>query len=231
MAVDLLVADAVAVEDAHGPRRAHHPRHPADVDGRDARERRGPLGREGAHMGRQLVEAVAPLVHEGAVVEPLPYDDVQKRQGERAVGARAHRQPHVSLRRERVEERSDVDHRGARRQRVEPRRHRPLVDRRVLRVGAPHHQKPRLVQLRRRAHGSADGHRLARAALERADAAVQVVGAAEHVEEAPPDGTQHRVGLGREHAVARRPVRIAQSRELRGDGAERLVPRTAHKLN
>ena len=110
MAVRLLVADPVAVDDAQGPYRAHQARDVHDGLFGQAGPLRRPRGREPFHVARQVFEAEAPVAHEIVVVEAFAYDDVQDGQRQRAVGSRTHRKPHVSPRRERIGQRPDVDH-------------------------------------------------------------------------------------------------------------------------
>ena len=227
MAVRLLVANSVAVDDAHGPYRAHQACDVHDGLFGQAGPLRRPRGREPFHMARQVFEAEAPVAHEIVVIEAFAYDDVQDGERQRAVGSRTHRKPHVRPRRERIGQRTDVDDPHAGILRIQARCYPASRHARVFRVRSPVDQQLRLVQLSGRARGPPDGHVLARTPLQRADAAVQVVGATVHVQEAPAERPKDGKRLRRKDAEAFRAVVALQACKARGNVCQSLVPRAA----
>ena len=90
------LVDAAAGHQRGGAGRAEQAGGPADVVGVHAADPRRLLGRPRGNKARQLVEAVAPRLHERLVTKPLADDRVQKAQGQNRVGARAHGQPQIS---------------------------------------------------------------------------------------------------------------------------------------
>ena len=236
MAVVLLVADAVAAEDGHGLDGAHHLGDLLDLSGGDAGDLLGPLGAAVSHGRGQLVEAVAPVVHEVVVIQVVGDNVVQDCHGKRAVGAGAHGHPDIGMRSQSVAHRANVDGLGALLHGVETAVGVALVDAGVLGVVAPVNDELCLAELA--GHGLVAGH-VARAAernqvgehaLRVADGGVHVVGRSVNVEETAAQRAKNGIVLRGQDAVGLGAVLLLLLEQLGGDLLDRLLPRDALEL-
>ena len=236
MAVVLLVADAVAAEDGHGLDGAHELGNLLDLRGGDASDLLSPLEAAVGHGCGQLVEAVAPVVHEVVVVEVVGDDVVQDRHGKGAVSAGAHGHPDVGVRGQGVAHRADVDGLGALLHGVETAVGVALVNAGVLGVVAPVDNELGLAELA--GHGlvalgvrrAAERDQVGEHALRVADGGVHVVGRAVNVEETAAQRTENSVELRRKDAVGLGAVLLLLLEQLGGDLLNRLLPRDALEL-
>ncbi|MCZ7562969.1 MAG: hypothetical protein M5U08_03450 [Burkholderiales bacterium] len=131
------VLDRAAPLQHAGPRLREQPRGGADLLGRHPRDGRGPIRRVLRDVRGELLEAVRVLAYEALVVDALGDDDIEHRERERIVGARAHAQPQVRARRELGLARIDDDGLRTVRQRLAHGEARLAVRPRVDRVVAP----------------------------------------------------------------------------------------------
>ncbi|OPY08390.1 MAG: hypothetical protein A4E67_00985 [Syntrophaceae bacterium PtaB.Bin038] len=92
-----VVLDGVAPLDGCGLRRGVGPGGPADEVGRHPGDAGDLLGRVLFYVGRKLVEAVGPFLHELPVIQALLDDHVEEAQGERRIRAGPKLQPVLRL--------------------------------------------------------------------------------------------------------------------------------------
>ena len=221
------LVNPAARHERRGARPPEQARRPHDVVLRQAAHRGHMRGRVGPHVRGQLVEPVAPGIHERAVRQALLDDHVQKSQRQRAVGARPHGQPEVRHGRRLRAPRVD-DH--ERRIRACERQDGP-PERRVVglrRVRAPDEQALRHPRHDVGLHGPTERERIhpdARVPANLPDA--HVVGAAEQVHEAVqrPERRMRAADGARKRLRA---VFVGKRLQARRDIVERFVP--AHAL-
>ena len=231
VAVVLLVADAIAVEDAHGLGGSHGASDIADDVGVDSADLSRPFGGELLHVLGELVEARAPVLDEVVVEKVFADDDVQEGERKCAVGAGADRHPDVGLRRELIHHRTDVDELHAAFLGLDDARGFPLVDLGVLRVGSPDDQKLGLVELAGIAVcACADGDALGGCSLRCANGAVQVVRGAVDVHESAAHLGEHRPELRGEHTECLGGSSVFELFELVGERLDAFVPGAALEL-